>query len=427
MINKILITGEYYYPIHGGIEQYLKYLSRFLSYNNIKVTILTSKLKSELNFFRFPEASVYYSDLLTGSMKNPFSVIKRKNEIASFIEKINPDIVFANNHNSLAVINACKLINKPVIYGCHGVGLMCPRKIRFLKENNDLCWEGLSFLRCTKCYFQIFQTKKLVGFFIKLLPSLIKYKKSLRILDSADARLGNSNLTKNLFRKKDNSFGFPLMIDTDSKKDGFFPDRDLKFLKKFNLKHKNYFLVPGRLNNIKGQEYVIEAMRFLPKDTKLVIAGTANLFIKSDKKKISDYESRIKDLIQKYDLKERVIFTGLLLPNEMRKMYTSAKITIIPSIWIETFGYVTIESMACETPVILTKNCGSAECIDPSTGILVERMNAKELADAVFKIDAKAVKMGKHARKIVLENYSLEILGSRTLAIFNKIKNEKRK
>ena len=84
------------------------------------------------------------------SMKEPFKVIERANKIAKFICNLNVDLVYANNHNSLAVITACQQVKIPVVYGCHGVGLLFPLKIRFLRPDDSLCYNKRSFLNCLK-------------------------------------------------------------------------------------------------------------------------------------------------------------------------------------------------------------------------------------------------------------------------------------
>lgn len=431
MIKKILLTCEDYYPVGGGIQQYIRGLAYYLTSQGVQVDILTQSYPEQQARTETPEATVYYSSLLTGSMGDPFTVMKRYNEIAAFIKDGGYDLVFSNNHNSLAVIKACKRVGVPVMYGCHGVGLMDPFRRRFLMADDEISW-GFPGIRTSIRW--IFKDrgswwKKMIAALVFFSPLAISrknywlYKRSLTILNSADGRYGNSSLTATLFKNKANTFGFPLAINARHPNIAqyYYPHGNKDFLDTFGLEHKKYILCPGRMSRIKGQEYAVRAIKKInDQDIPLVLAGTADLF-ETKSNDIGSYGRHLKTLVDDLGLGQRVVFTGLLDFEHMRALYSSALVTMVPSVWLETFGYITLESMACGTPVIVTRNCGSAECVDRSTGIVVERKNAEQLADAFNTYRQHFLTMGERARKKSMQLYDWDVLGPRYLNMFCEV------
>jgi glycosyltransferase involved in cell wall biosynthesis len=53
---------------------------------------------------------------------------------------------------------------------------------------------------------------------------------------------------------------------------------------------------------------------------------------------------------------------GSVGPQRLRDLYRQADVVVLPS-RADAFGYVTIEALACGTPVIVSDACGSAEIV----------------------------------------------------------------
>lgn len=66
-------------------------------------------------------------------------------------------------------------------------------------------------------------------------------------------------------------------------------------------------------------------------------------------------------------------------------LYTAADLLVNPSRF-ETFGLVTVEAMACGTPVVAYNNTGSAELVTDAVGVLVSDGDAEALLDAVARV-----------------------------------------
>lgn len=66
----------------------------------------------------------------------------------------------------------------------------------------------------------------------------------------------------------------------------------------------------------------------------------------------------------------------------MREVYQAADFTVLPSRY-EAFGQVTIESLCCNTPVLLSKSVGSAEVIDDKAKIVFDWSKANSFDSAL--------------------------------------------
>ncbi|MFA5020705.1 MAG: glycosyltransferase family 4 protein [Patescibacteria group bacterium] len=98
---------------------------------------------------------------------------------------------------------------------------------------------------------------------------------------------------------------------------------------------------------------------------------------------------RLKDLVEKYNLKYRVIFTGAIDQAAAAKAfyYQLGHIFITASLRPEGFGISYLEAAAAKTAVIASKFGGSAEAVkDGETGILVDPGSPEQIREAIFKL-----------------------------------------
>ncbi len=81
-------------------------------------------------------------------------------------------------------------------------------------------------------------------------------------------------------------------------------------------------------------------------------------------------------------------YRGFLSTFELQKALGCCRALLITPKWIEAFGIVAIESLACGVPVIAYSRGGPAEIVrDAQTGWLVSPDNVAELVNAIAKID----------------------------------------
>lgn len=146
---------------------------------------------------------------------------------------------------------------------------------------------------------------------------------------------------------------------------------------KFNPKPENCLVWLGRFCHDKGTYEAIQVAK--KTGMKLVMAGKID-WANDEYKKY--YEEKIKP---ETDGKQ-IVYISEVGDKEKIELLRNAKALLNPINWNEPFGLVTIEAMACGTPVIAFDNGPVREqIIEGKTGFVVK--NIDEMAEAVGKID----------------------------------------
>jgi glycosyltransferase involved in cell wall biosynthesis len=165
------------------------------------------------------------------------------------------------------------------------------------------------------------------------------------------------------------------------------------------LKKENFILSVGALIPIKGHEFVIEALSKIASAIrpKLIIVGNEGLPV--EEQYLEDYA---KD--KKVDLQILINIEDSALVN----LYNRAMLTAYAA-YLEPFGLVALESMACGTPVVGIREAGIRETVvDGVTGILTDR-DTQAFAQAIFSLlynEDLRLKMGMQAREYICKNWT---------------------
>lgn len=129
--------------------------------------------------------------------------------------------------------------------------------------------------------------------------------------------------------------------------------------KKWNLSaEEKIILFAGRFDEIKGILFLIKAFRNVLKiysNCRLIMAGSGNYDICFQEAK---------------DICTKITFTGLLNKKDLNEIYQIADIGIVPSLF-EPFGYVAIEMMMHELPVVATTTSGLNEVVNNACGLKI--------------------------------------------------------
>ncbi len=155
-------------------------------------------------------------------------------------------------------------------------------------------------------------------------------------------------------------------------------------------------LYVGRIDPIKGLEFLIDALRILKGDFRLDIIGGPST-------RQGDLEN-----IKSYAKGLSVDFLGQVSHDMLSDYYQKAAMVVIPS-YYESFGLIALEAMASARPVVGFADTGLSETVGDNAGILTDR-SARNLARAIeFLIKNKKIrhKLGSNGRKNVL-NYKWE-------------------
>ncbi|MCC8930949.1 glycosyltransferase family 4 protein [Rhodococcus sp. BGS-1C] len=95
-------------------------------------------------------------------------------------------------------------------------------------------------------------------------------------------------------------------------------------------------------------------------------------------------ESRLRELATDMRLSEFIVFEGNVSDDRLVSLYETAAVTVVPSVALEGFGLIALESLATGTAPIVT-DCGglpdAVDGLDPS--LVVQPYNSEDLAHRV--------------------------------------------
>lgn len=185
-------------------------------------------------------------------------------------------------------------------------------------------------------------------------------------------------------------------IDTEL----YLPGDRLAARQHFNLSASAIIIgSAGRLTDIKGHEFLIRAMIYLPDNFHLVIAGDGPL------------HKSLQGLIDDLDLNQRVKLQGLV--TEMSFFYQACDIFCLPSV-DEGLPLTLLEAQSTNLPTVCSDVGSCSEAIDPLSGMMVQPKDAMAIATAcLFVYEKKGA-----PRHFILKNYSLEPLKQKYMKLY---------
>ena len=196
--------------------------------------------------------------------------------------------------------------------------------------------------------------------------------------------------------------------------------KKLKGLMKINGE-KFIILLPGRLTYWKGQKLFIEALNIL--NNQNLLENVYSLIIGGHQGRIQ-YKEELMQLVKKYNLENKLkIAHGL---NKMPVAYSISNLILSSSIEPEAFGRISVEAQSMEKPVLASDIGGSLETvINNKTGWLFKNNDSVDLAGKIkmiMKTEQNVLDLiGRQGRKNVKENYTRELMVSRTLEIYKSL------
>jgi glycosyltransferase involved in cell wall biosynthesis len=139
---------------------------------------------------------------------------------------------------------------------------------------------------------------------------------------------------------------------------------------------KRTIISAGRLNTVKGYNYLLEAMQIVSRalpDTRLVVMGSG------------EEEENLRAYSKQLGIDESVAFVGF--QENPFKYIANSDVFVLSSLW-EGFANVVVEAMACGVPVVAT-NCpyGPREIVQHEVnGILVPPRDSQALALSIIRV-----------------------------------------
>ncbi len=178
----------------------------------------------------------------------------------------------------------------------------------------------------------------------------------------------------------------------------------------FGQGDKRVVLFVGRLAEKKGVTYLIEAMKNI--DAMLVIVGDGPLR--------NSLEEQVKAVNDSMDT-VKIVFWGAKAHAELRDIYASADILVIPSITAangdqEGVPTVLFEAMASGLPTVASRSGGIVEIIeDGRNGLLVDEKNVDGIVKAVNRLltDRSFLESIQTAEMETAKRYDYKVLAKR--------------
>lgn len=308
-------------------------------------------------------------------------------KIAETINSKDYDAVLCEQDKYIMAPFFLKYIKKPTIYYCQ----QPPRNEAILRRLDKL----------TEVKVNLF--KKLIFDFIGKRAAKIDLKRDEDNSSFAKYVLANSYFSHESILKAYglNSYVAYLGIDTE-------------IFKPLNIKKKNFVLSVGTCTPSKGYDFIIRSLSLLENDIrpKLLIVSNAT---------DNEWARYLKELANQHHVNMEIL--NLIDDERLVELYNQAKLVVF-SPYLEPFGLIPIESMACGTPVVAIKEGGMRETvIHNETGLLVER-DESSFADAVYELlmdTEKADEMSKKSVDCVNNFWTVEHAGKRLEKHLNRM------
>ncbi|MDY3959064.1 glycosyltransferase family 4 protein [Romboutsia timonensis] len=384
-----VLMAHNYYQVPGGEDTVFHNEVNMLEKNGHKVTKYT-RHNDEIK-------SGVLSKLKLG-IDTIFS-FKTYKEVKKLIDENDIDVVHV--HNTLPLISpsiyyAARAKKVPVVQTIHNFRLLCPGAT--FTRNGEICEDciskGLGQSLKHRCY-----RGSLAQTF--MMYAMVKFHRIIGTYDKINyITLTEFNKNKLLNLVKDES-----KIHV---KPNFVERRD-----KVERVLKDYFVYIGRLDDIKGINFLVEAWTKINENIDLYVIGTG------------PEEERIKDFINKNKI-NNVKLLGFMKREDAFDIIKNSRAVIIPSKCYEGFPMSIVEGFSLGVPVIGSR-LGNIEAIikDGYNGVLFEKnnkINLKEAIEHLFYNKDLNEKLSYNAYNTFIKyytdkqnNYELEIIYKRLL------------
>ncbi len=173
----------------------------------------------------------------------------------------------------------------------------------------------------------------------------------------------------------------------------------------------------GRLVEEKGIDLLLEAMSAMAGVWRLIIVGAG------------PEQDRLEALTRHLGLADQVSFAGVLSSTNMPEIYRKLDVLVLPSRsrpnWIEQFGRVLIEAMACGTPVV-GSDCGEIPSVVGQAGLIFPEGDAAALRECLERLRDDPdlqVDLARRGRERVLTHFTQKQVAKQTVTVYRELMN----
>jgi glycosyltransferase involved in cell wall biosynthesis len=418
---KVLIVNWSWYPT-GGDWTYINNLKSLYEKNGYQIVALSAVHEKNIE----TDYPAYFIDSpdykILNKRRNFTSGLKAlKNSIVSSkaLKKIDlilaeHDIQIAHLHNihhyiTPAIIWRLNKANVKIVWSLHDYQIICPQSL-FISHGAvcEKCMGG-KFYQCTlnRC------KRNSTG--ASLLASIEAYfYDRSHVYEKVDAYLCPSEFLKRKFRQfgfQDSKLHVTNLCYNISQVDDFLNSYRRNLPDK-SASNEEFILYVGRIEEIKGIETLIKAVKDTP--LQLKVAGTG------------DAMEGLKELVKRENY-DNVQFLGFQDKNSVFELTIQSKFVVCPSEWYENFPFSIIESFLFSKPVVASDIGGIPELVvDGETGYLFAAGNVEQLRGKLLGLwnDTDLTnRMGNKARQHVYDIVNFDTHWNKLNSIINSISN----
>jgi len=181
---------------------------------------------------------------------------------------------------------------------------------------------------------------------------------------------------------------------------------ETRLFRPMGLSRENLVLTVGACIPAKGFDFVIRSLSQIDPSIRPKLVAVSNSVD-------MNWKSCLEELARR--LSVDIEIRNLVKDEELVRLYNSAKLVLYAP-YLEPFGLVPLEAMACGTPVVAVKEGGVRESIvHDKSGVLVDRdenMFAKA-TETLLRDAPRREMIAQNAGRMVLESWTLEAAGDR--------------
>jgi glycosyltransferase involved in cell wall biosynthesis len=388
----MMLSWEFPPRIIGGISPHVYYLSKSLAKNGVKVYVVTCDFPNAPQHEIVDGVEVFRID----SYKNPspdFATwvylmnVNMQKEAATFINDLGGNVDVIHAHDWLvatAGIGLKHVFRKPLFATMHSTEIGRRNGIHFDYEKMIheteawLTYEAWKVICCSDYMMSH------VKWAFSLPPD-----KLVMVPNGVNAEVFTKNEREELSQ----------------------------FRSKFALPEEKIVLFVGRLVFEKGVHVLVNAApKVLEKvNAKFIIVGNGYM------------KEQLSNLVRGMGLAHKVLFTGFVDDETLRKLQRCADVSVVPSLF-EPFGIVALEAMAAKSPIVVSDTGGLSEIVEHDvSGAKVYVSNPDSLAWGIIKVltdESYANWIRANAFKRVQEKYNWDRIAQKTKNIYTDVLSE---
>jgi glycosyltransferase involved in cell wall biosynthesis len=362
------MATDFYAPVIGGLELGVATLAEELARRGHEVHVVTQahptapslESRQDVIVHRLPSLATKARRMFADPNK-PFvgtwadPLLTRG--IAALMDDVRPDVVHSHSWIMYTALAAARRRDVLRVHTAHDYSLMCPRKT--LTTSSGPC-PGRGPLACIRCSSEQYGTPRAVAVSGGLTLSRRRHHEldALCVISStvAEQTAADDSLTGVPIHYTPECVPIAVADDPDIPAPAWIPDEP-------------FALFVGALGPHKGLDVLLAARRLLDTRIPLVVAGTP----RHDTPDMSGEA----DLVELHDAPNREILGA----------WRAARIGVVPSVWPEPLGLVSVEAQLSGAAVIASASGGLRDVVQhEENGLRVPPGDVRALSEAMARL-----------------------------------------